>query len=81
MKKRKALDARKKVPECVINHTNDKLIIQMDDKDKYSQIPVSYFFLKYNKDDLFINNMTECSKVTLILEWFINHNTEVTRLE
>ena len=44
MKKRKALDARKKVPECVINHTNDKLIIQMDDKDKYSQIPVSYFF-------------------------------------
>jgi len=44
MKKRKALDARKKVPECVINHTNDKLIIQMDDKDKYSQIPVCHIF-------------------------------------
>jgi hypothetical protein len=69
MKKRKALDARKKVPECVINHTNDKLIIQMDDKDKYSQIPVCHiFFYKYNKDDLFTNNMTECSKVTLIPE-------------
>lgn len=69
MKKRKVVDARKKVPECVINHTNDKLIIQMDDKDIYSQILVCHiFFLKYNKDDLFTDNMTECRKVTLIPE-------------
>lgn len=46
MKKRKVVDARKKVPECVINHTNDKLIIQMDDKDIYSQILVCHIFFK-----------------------------------
>jgi hypothetical protein len=33
MKKRKALDGREKIPELVINHTNDNLIIKIDDDD------------------------------------------------
>jgi hypothetical protein len=32
MKKKEALGGREKVPEFVINHTNDNLIIKMDDR-------------------------------------------------
>jgi hypothetical protein len=37
IKKRKAFNGREKIPELVINHTNDNLIIKMDDDDTDSE--------------------------------------------
>jgi len=37
IKKRKSFNGREKIPELVINHTNDNLIIKMDDDDTDSE--------------------------------------------